>query len=133
MNLQGEKTSTASQQDMGWRAQRTCSLLPVAGKVFLLTLPFIERANRTCGFQVSDYPTNQELAATFSIQGCLDSLSDAPDGKVSSMRIGGFVPLCRIDLYCASVAHNGELAIRSNAGKALESIGADGQVVEFQE
>ena len=43
MNLQGEKTSRASQQDMGWRAQRTCSLLPVAGKVFLLTLPFIER------------------------------------------------------------------------------------------
>src|SRR6266404_5765401 len=47
MNLQGEKTSRASQQDMGWRAQRTCSLLPVAGKVFLLTLPFIERA---CGY-----------------------------------------------------------------------------------
>src|SRR5712664_1283097 len=46
MNLQGEKTSRASQQDMGWRAQRTCSLLPVAGKVFLLTLPFIERASR---------------------------------------------------------------------------------------
>src|SRR6266446_6809965 len=44
-----EKTSTASQQDMGWRAQRTCSLLPVAGKVFLLTLPFIERANRRSG------------------------------------------------------------------------------------
>src|SRR6266403_3486058 len=39
-----KKTSRASQQDMGWRAQRTCSLLPVAGRVFLLTLPFIERA-----------------------------------------------------------------------------------------
>src|SRR5713226_3953670 len=61
MNLQGEKTSRASQQDMGWRAQRTCSLLPVAGKVFLLTLPFIERAcndwssQLPCG-RVGNYP-----------------------------------------------------------------------------
>ena len=51
MNLPGEKTSRTSQQDMDWRGQRTCSLLPVAGKVFLLTLPFIERGNPTCGFR----------------------------------------------------------------------------------
>jgi len=46
MNLQGEKTSRASQPDMGWRVLRTCSLLPVAWKVFLWTLPFIERGYR---------------------------------------------------------------------------------------
>ena len=46
MNLQTDKRPGGSQHDMGWRARRTSSLLPVAGEVFLLTLPFIERA---CG------------------------------------------------------------------------------------
>ena len=31
---------------MGWRAGQKSLLLPVAGEVFLLTLPFIERAYR---------------------------------------------------------------------------------------
>ena len=44
MNLQEEKTPRASQHYMGWIAQRTTSLSPVAGEFFLLTLPFIERA-----------------------------------------------------------------------------------------
>jgi len=42
MDLRRAITPRASQQDMGWRAQRTTLLLPVAGEVFLLTLPFIE-------------------------------------------------------------------------------------------
>jgi hypothetical protein len=42
MNLQKEKTPRASQHDMGWIAPRTTSLSPVAGEVFLLTIPFIE-------------------------------------------------------------------------------------------
>ena len=33
---------------MGWRDRRKSLLLPVAGEIFLLTLPFIERSYRTC-------------------------------------------------------------------------------------
>jgi hypothetical protein len=50
MNLQKQKTSRASQQDMGWIAQRTNSLSPVTVEVFLLTISFIERAYRTGDF-----------------------------------------------------------------------------------
>jgi len=50
MNLQREKTARASQHDMGWRASRRSLLPPVAGEVFLLTLPFIEPANRPYGY-----------------------------------------------------------------------------------
>jgi len=35
MNRCGEKTPRASQHDMGWKAQQTFSLLPVAGEIFL--------------------------------------------------------------------------------------------------
>jgi hypothetical protein len=31
---------------MGWRAGHKSVLVPVAGEIFLLTLPFIERRNR---------------------------------------------------------------------------------------
>ena len=64
MNLQEEKTPRASQHDMGWRAQRTTSLSPVAGEFFLLILPFIERAYRQAESLVrhsSGYATNQDL------------------------------------------------------------------------
>src|SRR6266481_5877224 len=44
MNLQTDKRPGGSQHEMGWRARRTSSLLPVGREVFLLTLPFIERA-----------------------------------------------------------------------------------------
>jgi len=47
MNLEKEKVPRDSQHDMGWKAQRRFSLLPVAGDLFSLTLPFIERGNRT--------------------------------------------------------------------------------------
>src|SRR5437016_11043860 len=43
MNLQTDKRPGGSQHEMGWRARRTSSLLPVGREVFLLTLPFIER------------------------------------------------------------------------------------------
>ena len=48
MNLRKKKTPRASQHYMGWRAGHKSVLLPVAGEVFLLTLPFIERRNRPC-------------------------------------------------------------------------------------
>ena len=54
MNLQKEETPRALQHDMGWRARRTFSLLPVAGETFLLTLPFIERAYRKGGYRDQD-------------------------------------------------------------------------------
>src|SRR5215470_17223099 len=50
MNLEKEKGPRASQHDMGWNAQRTFPLLPVAGEIFLLTFPFIERGNRLVDF-----------------------------------------------------------------------------------
>jgi hypothetical protein len=46
MTLREKKTPRASQHSMGWRARRKSLLLPVAGEVFLLTLPFIERGYR---------------------------------------------------------------------------------------
>src|SRR5713101_8482294 len=51
MNLRKRENPRTSLNDTGWRAWRTSSLLPVAGEVFLLTLPFIERANRPCGLR----------------------------------------------------------------------------------
>ncbi|MGC1594305.1 MAG: hypothetical protein WA774_03050, partial [Candidatus Acidiferrales bacterium] len=36
---------------LGWRDRQKSLLFPVAGKVFLLTLPFIERPYRTNGFR----------------------------------------------------------------------------------
>ena len=52
MNLQKEKTARASQQNMGWRVSRRSLLSPVAGEVFLLTLPFIERRYRQSRFSL---------------------------------------------------------------------------------
>ena len=47
MNLRKREKSRTSLNDTGWRAQRTSSLFPVAGEVFLLTLPFIEPVGNT--------------------------------------------------------------------------------------
>ena len=47
MNLRKKRTPRASQHYLGWRAGQKSLLLPVAGEVFLLTLPFIERRYRT--------------------------------------------------------------------------------------
>jgi len=44
MNLEKEKGPRVSQHHMGWNAQRTFPLLPVAGEIFLLTFPFIALA-----------------------------------------------------------------------------------------
>ena len=44
MNLRKEKTPRTSQHYLGCIAQRTTSLSPVAGEIFLLTIPSIERA-----------------------------------------------------------------------------------------
>src|SRR5215469_2238490 len=44
MNLEKEKVLRDSQHDMGWKAQRTFSLLPVAGEIFPLTFSFIALA-----------------------------------------------------------------------------------------
>src|SRR5258705_7838398 len=40
INLRKEKNPRTSQHDRGWIAQRTTSLSPVAGEVFLLAVPF---------------------------------------------------------------------------------------------
>src|SRR6516162_9380749 len=44
MNQEKTKTPKPSQHDMGWKAQRTFSLLPVAGEIFLLTFPLYRTA-----------------------------------------------------------------------------------------
>jgi len=52
MTLRKKKTPRASQHYMGWRAGQKSLLLPVAGAFFPLTLPFIERGYRPCGFSL---------------------------------------------------------------------------------
>src|SRR5450755_3035960 len=44
MNLRKRRTPRASQHYVGWRVGQQPLLFPVAGEVFPLTLPFIERA-----------------------------------------------------------------------------------------
>jgi hypothetical protein len=59
MNLRKRKITDPPLYELGWMAGRISSLPPVAGEVFLLTSPFIERAYRPCGFQVSDHATDR--------------------------------------------------------------------------
>ena len=47
MNLRKGQRHNASFRYLGWTARPFPPRLPVAGEVFLLTSPFIERANRT--------------------------------------------------------------------------------------
>src|SRR5271156_6773850 len=51
MNRRKKRTPRASLHYIGWRAWQKSLLLPVAGEIFLLTLPFIERRYRPCGFK----------------------------------------------------------------------------------
>src|SRR5580704_5996554 len=46
MNRRNKRTPRPSQHYMGWRDRQKSLLLPVAGEIFLLTLPFIERPYR---------------------------------------------------------------------------------------
>src|SRR5712671_6736362 len=65
MNLRKRKITDPPLYELGWMAGRISSLPPVAGEVFLLTSPFIERAYRRCGvlgLDLSGFPTNRELA-----------------------------------------------------------------------
>src|SRR6266478_1902862 len=45
-----KRTPRTALHYMGWRAGQKSLLLPVAGEFFLLTLPFIERGYRPCGY-----------------------------------------------------------------------------------
>src|SRR6266481_4754889 len=49
MNLRKRKITDPQLYELGWMAGRISSLPPVAGEVFLLTSPFIERAYRRSG------------------------------------------------------------------------------------
>jgi len=53
MNLRKRKITDPPLYELGWMAGRISSLPPVAGEVSLLTSPFIERAYRTNGFNMS--------------------------------------------------------------------------------
>src|SRR6476620_11267119 len=55
MNLRKKRTPRASQHYVGWRARQKSLLLPVAGEVFLLTLPFIERPYRKSALGATRY------------------------------------------------------------------------------
>ena len=87
MNLQKEKTTRASQR--GWRVSRRSLLSPVAREVFLLTFPFIERANlpssyRNEPFRFADLPGPWH---------CINDLSsDDIHGKVPSIRYSSRCP-----------------------------------------
>src|SRR6267154_5043832 len=50
-NLRKRKITDPPLYELGWMAERISSLPPVAGEVFLLTSPFIERAYRRSGIR----------------------------------------------------------------------------------
>ena len=62
MDRRKKRTPRASQHYRGWRAWQKSLLLPVAGEIFLLTLPFIERPYRKLTL-VTGNATYQDLAA----------------------------------------------------------------------
>ena len=64
MNLRKKKTPRASQHYMGWRAGHKSVLLPVAGEVFLLTLPFIERRYRKLTLACPNAKVKERLPLT---------------------------------------------------------------------
>src|SRR6516225_6247651 len=82
MNQEKTKTPKPSQHDMGWKAQRTFPLLPVAGEIFLLTFPFyrtaLGRTNPRRGAtgtqpQLRDSPSPPaDVGASFRVRGCND-------------------------------------------------------------
>ncbi len=77
MTLRKKRTPGASLNYVGWRAWQTSLLLPVAGEVFPLTLPFIERRYRKIGVlvpEMSSVPSiaeNQNGAAKGGLLGSL--------------------------------------------------------------
>src|SRR5882762_2165894 len=81
MTLRKKKPPRASQHYMGWRAGQKSLLLPVAGEFVLLTLPFIERANRRSEVLLHNFgnPTYRALAAD--------------DDKAAAAGAGGLAPL----------------------------------------
>ena len=92
MNLEKENGPSDSQHDMGWNAQRTFPLLPVAGEMFLLTFPFIERAYRRSQVLGAIFlidPTSRELNRNRRVgqRGPHESFSlVSPYGSVSKRR-----------------------------------------------
>jgi len=62
MNLRKRKITDPRLYELGWMAGRISLLPPVAGEVFLLTSPFIERAYRKGSFQYElfRYPRRAE-------------------------------------------------------------------------
>ena len=78
MTLRKKRTPRASLHYLGWRAWQTSMLLPVAGEVFLLTFPFIERRYRKFGvlaWYISDKASTRPLiSASRRLRYCLSSL-----------------------------------------------------------
>src|SRR5215831_17054694 len=79
MHRSGKKTRRASQHNLGWAVQRIDSLLSVAGGVFLLTFPFIERRYRKheqCAQTKSAFNFTPDFAALIAaFQFAADSIS----------------------------------------------------------
>ena len=74
---------------MGWRAGQKSLLLPVAGEVFLLTLPFIERRYRRSAIgknQMSGFPTNRPLGVIHCVDGLV--YSSSLGGQTGNVREG---------------------------------------------
>src|SRR5713226_3154462 len=63
MNLRKWEHHGSSLQHTGWMPERISPLLPVAGEVFFLDIPLYRTRLSDKWFQMSDYPTCQELAA----------------------------------------------------------------------
>jgi hypothetical protein len=81
MNLQKEKREPprASHHHAGWIAWRTPLLLPVAGELFLLTLPFIERTTMKRAGPVLKVKDLQPRSAIFMLGGAPTAHEVLPD------------------------------------------------------
>src|ERR1700726_1653058 len=95
-------------------------------------------------FEMADpdsYVGNYEFQVPIFVLTHHPLFTHAPSQRVSvfarsihttSMKIGTLRPLCQIDLDHAGVAHHSDLAIKGDAGRALQWIGVDGQTIEIR-
>src|SRR6516162_9690105 len=93
MNQEKTKTPKPSQHDMGWKAQRTFPLLPVAGEIFLLTFPFYRTA--LLGTNLPRFRQRRTPKCTSAVMRFAgEDLSLRPHESGSRTRIKNLVELC---------------------------------------
>jgi hypothetical protein len=88
MHLRKKRTPRASQHYVGWRAEQKSLLLPVAGEVFLLTLPFIERGNRNGPTTARvEYGVGVGICENINVAGSITSVTPILTGLLFRVRL----------------------------------------------